>query len=107
MILILSDENDISTEQVIDWLVFYKQKYIRLNRTDILTFEDIFLDENGEFDFTIYTQRYGRFKYSEIDSFWYRRGHLKFVQVDLSEKIRKLERSEERRVGKEGRSRLW
>ncbi|HNW98144.1 MAG TPA: hypothetical protein PKK00_07010 [Bacteroidales bacterium] len=31
MILILSDEKDFSTNDVIDWLNFYKAKYIKIN----------------------------------------------------------------------------
>jgi len=31
MILIFSENNDFSTNKVIEWLIYYKKKYIRLN----------------------------------------------------------------------------
>lgn len=95
MILILSDENDVSTEQVMDWLLYYDQKCIRLNRTDIITFDQLTVSDSGDTDFQIITQRFGAIHYSEITSFWYRRGYLQFVQFELSESIKQLEFSEE------------
>ncbi len=35
MILIISEENDYSTNEVIDWLSFYKKKYLRINTNEI------------------------------------------------------------------------
>ncbi len=87
IILILSDENDISTEQVIDWLTFNEYDFVRLNRTDELVFNKLYINELGEYDFEIHTKTYGIIKYSQIKSFWYRRGYLYFLQIICCHKV--------------------
>jgi ATP-GRASP peptide maturase of grasp-with-spasm system len=71
MILILSDSSDFSTTKVIEWLVFLKKEYVRINVQDKIEFEflgsDILLKTN-----------YLSIKISEIKSFWYRRGYFNF-----------------------------
>ena len=44
MILILTEEADYSSCMVIDWLLFYKINFIRVNETDILTVDFILND---------------------------------------------------------------
>ncbi len=39
MVLVLSEETDISTRDVIDWLCYTNKRFIRINDTDILLFE--------------------------------------------------------------------
>lgn len=75
MIVIISNNSDLSTSNVIDWLLFYKKKFIRINETDAITAcsicienqsVDIVLNINGE-----------NVNLSTIDSFWFRRGRLR------------------------------
>ncbi|MDR2836176.1 MAG: hypothetical protein LBV69_08305 [Bacteroidales bacterium] len=34
MILILSEDHDQSTNDIIDWLIFYKKEFVRINLSD-------------------------------------------------------------------------
>lgn len=47
MILILSQEFDPSTDEVINWLEYYGIKYFRLNDTDICKIKNVEL-KNGD-----------------------------------------------------------
>lgn len=71
MILILSEERDKSTNEVIQWLDYYGKKWIRINQEDRLdlsfTENDIVLNVNNK---TV--------KFSAIKSFWYRRGFFNY-----------------------------
>jgi ATP-GRASP peptide maturase of grasp-with-spasm system len=49
MILILSTDGDVATNDVINWLRFHKQQYVRLNDNDLLRYEFVFsFKENGD-----------------------------------------------------------
>ena len=75
MILILSEEQDQSTDDVIDWLIYYKKKFIRINYEDFVT--RIYMDksninlcfENKILDF------------DAINSFWNRRGLINYEKL--------------------------
>ncbi|GAA4759960.1 MULTISPECIES: grasp-with-spasm system ATP-grasp peptide maturase [Flavobacterium] len=69
MILILSQESDFSTTQIIEWLEVLGKKWIRINGED-----EIIIDYEGED--IVFTLNESSFKFSEITSFWYRRGFL-------------------------------
>lgn len=70
-VLIMTDQNDLSTCDVIDWLRYYNCKVIVLTEKDTINIISIF--EDGEFLFTIGTSEYHS---EQIKSFWYRRGYL-------------------------------
>ena len=71
MILIISEKNDLSTNQVIDWLIFFKKEFVRINAEDSIN-----LDFNGN-DVEIKFSS-NKIKLSEITSYWYRRGFLNY-----------------------------
>jgi len=73
-VLIISNEDDHTTNLVIDWLRYYKQEYTRVNDTTHLTVGD-FLISNQDTDFTLSNENFS-IRYSEIKSVWYRRGFL-------------------------------
>lgn len=77
MILILSENKDSSTTQVIEWLNFFNKKWVRINGEEKIQIECI-----GD-DFLFFTDDC-RFKLSEISSFWYRRGFFN-IKLDLTE----------------------
>ncbi|WP_445457473.1 grasp-with-spasm system ATP-grasp peptide maturase [Flavobacterium sp. HNIBRBA15423] len=79
MILILSENGDLSTTQVIQWLDFLKKKWIRINVGDDVDFELI-----GD-DVKFLTNKHN-FKLSEIQSIWFRRGFFSF-KFKFSSKI--------------------
>lgn len=80
MVLIISEEADYSTNVVIDWLLFYNEKFVRVNGED-----DLIADFNGT-DIIFKKDNYS-FSINEIKSVWYRRG-------DLSLKIKEIRESQ-------------
>ena len=78
MILILSEENELSTNYVIDWLNYYQSSYIRVNQEDEIILSEFNL-ENSEIDLNLSSNDYS-FNLSDISCVWYRRGfiNLKF-----------------------------
>ena len=83
MILIISIDNDYSTTAVIEWLNFFKKKWIRVNQN-----QKIFVDFIN--DDIIFRTNEISFKLSEITSCWYRRGFLN-LNFKVSCKIKKIE----------------
>lgn len=71
MIMILSEDNDLSTTQVIQWLDFFKKAWIRINISDKINFEFSGTDINFILDSA-------SCKLSEIHSVWFRRGFFSF-----------------------------
>ena len=69
MILIISKKADLSTDYVIDWLLFYNVNFVRINIEDNL--EIIFENNSIIFKSIDYC-----FELNEIKAFWYRRGKL-------------------------------
>ncbi len=96
MILILSDEDDFSTNEVIDWLLYYEQNVFRLNRTDHIRIQDLSIDSESGINFTLIINHKISVKSSEIRSYWYRRGFLKkdltFVRSEKQDLDRQMNR---------------
>lgn len=69
MILILSESSDLSTNNVIEWLEFFKKRWFRINSYDEVKLKylgkDIILEVNKI-----------SIKLSKIEGFWYRRGFI-------------------------------
>lgn len=79
MILVISNEADYSTSQVVNWLHFYNADFIRVNQEDLLDIEfpqEDILFRNHDFSFRL----------SDIKSVWYRRGFLNFTINKIGEK---------------------
>lgn len=81
MILILSEETDTSTSEVMGWLMYYNQPFLRINASDSIAIDNIVIDKHN-IDFTLTIKRGNRYledatiRYSQVNSFWYRRGGL-------------------------------
>ncbi len=76
MIIIISETTDKVTDNVIDWLFFYKYtKIIRINENDLIT--AININDNDIF----ITIKDRVIKLSEIKSFWHRRGFLSYSKI--------------------------
>jgi len=88
MILILSLEEDFSTNEVVEWLLHFKIPFVRINWEDKIIIEKIILSENTEFEFSVNGGRLINSK--EITAFWYRRGDIK-MQGRERFSIKKLE----------------
>lgn len=80
MVLIISEEADYSTNVVIDWLLFYNEKFVRINEEDNLN-----VDFNGTD--IVFKKDDCSFSFNEIKSVWYRRGDLslKFKEIGESQ----------------------
>ena len=85
MVLILSEEKDKSTNEVIRWLDYYGEKWVRINQEDIL---DVSFTEND----IVLSMHDSTVKFSEIRSFWYRRGAFTFGNIpdDISDHFKKF-----------------
>lgn len=70
MVVILSDETDESTNQVIDWIHFFGWKFLRINPSDQI-------DEVTVSDWNVSIRLNDRVvDLSEVTAYWYRRGWL-------------------------------
>lgn len=76
MILIISDKNDQSTNEVIDWIDIRQNQFFRINREDELNINKLELI-NNKVEFEIQTL-IGKFKLSSLKAYWYRRGDFNF-----------------------------
>ncbi len=74
MIFILTDDDDVTTNDVLDWLSYYNMKFIRLNGNNLVEILNVRLS-NSVIEFEI---KMGNLiiKNSEISAYWYRRGAL-------------------------------
>lgn len=76
MILIISDSNDRSTSDIIQWLNFYKKKFIRVNGSDIVKLNQIAINSGK-----ISINKNGAIiNFNSIKSIWYRRGDFRFEE---------------------------
>ena len=65
---------DQSTSDVIDWLLFYQKDFIRINETDEIRGCNVNVDNKNV---SVILNINGKeLNLSEIDSIWFRRGHL-------------------------------
>lgn len=79
MVLIISSDNDITTNEVIDWLLHFNVKFFRINSTTKILVKNITI-KSKEIDFELeiflIDGSVEIIKYSKITSIWYRRGRL-------------------------------
>lgn len=80
MILILSDTIDQSTNDIIDWVVFYKKEFIILTNTDYI--EVLGMDITNE-TFTLQVNSTKTFRSEDIRYFIYRKGDLNLCVKNL------------------------
>ena len=74
MVLIISDEMDFSTNEIIDWLLYYKKEFYKINNTDNVRIKNINISSKGNLDFNLVVNDKDEIKFSSISSYWYRRG---------------------------------
>lgn len=85
MILIISESTDHNTNEVIQWLIHNKARFIRINRGDRLSLQKMQIT-NGKsgHSFTLLSKRNGEINLDEITAVWYRRGELHFQLPNLN-----------------------
>ena len=75
MILILSATNDNTTNEVIDWLTFYKKNWLRINETDPIKVELVLKNQTVKVLIETPSQK---FRLDDIETYWYRKGNFNF-----------------------------
>ena len=79
MILFISEDNDISTNHVIDWISYWGYKFIRINQSDINQFNYLLFTNDNVNDCSLRIR--GReILLSDIYSTWFRRGSMLFEE---------------------------
>jgi ATP-GRASP peptide maturase of grasp-with-spasm system len=76
MILILSEENDHSTNDVIDWLLLFEIDFLRINDNEIIEIKEIKITNQGYdilFKLKLSSEIYS---IKQFSSYWYRRGNI-------------------------------
>ena len=91
MVLIISEERDISTKRVCNWLLYNKVPYIVVYEIDILLNLSLYIS-NNEINFTAEFQHFKKFKLSEITAFWYRRGRIERSPSKLLHEAHRIEK---------------
>jgi len=91
VILIVSDEFDLSTNMVIEWLIHFNETFFRINAEDEVLIEYVTIS-NSESDFKI-TVRDKEVSLSDVKSCWFRRDlfsldksfNIKFIETAIRE----------------------
>ncbi len=85
MVLIVSEDGDVSTLDVIDWLDYFKVSWIRINESSEVKFITLFSDiKKGicwEVEINDYKNEKVKLCSNEITGYWYRRGHINLLNV--------------------------
>lgn len=81
MVLILSDNNDISTCRVIKWLNYNKTEWIRINETDAINLTEIVYQDSELVRFRISCNNL-EIDLTKVTAYWYRRGWLNGKETD-------------------------
>ncbi|MCK6648933.1 MAG: grasp-with-spasm system ATP-grasp peptide maturase [Bacteroidia bacterium] len=89
MILILSENDDLATNDVIEWLTYYEIPYVRINETTKVKFENIRIS-NDETYWELNLSELHKdssiaINSNQITGFWYRRGYIG-VEIDFKQK---------------------
>ncbi|MDR2980267.1 MAG: grasp-with-spasm system ATP-grasp peptide maturase [Bacteroidales bacterium] len=81
MILIVSSHDDFSTNEIIDWLLYYKHPFLRISQDDLIEIENIEIQNNDvEFFFQVKGKRFSN---KNFPSVWYRRSWLSFAEFNI------------------------
>jgi len=95
MLVILTDEYDASTHGVIDWLLYYKKPFIRINENAVIQVNNIVLS-NEKIDFLLTidipaTKTSFQLRSSDITGYWYRRGYFNLKMPPFKNKDKEME----------------
>jgi ATP-GRASP peptide maturase of grasp-with-spasm system len=76
MVMILTAQDDLSSNDVIDWLRFYNIPFVRISIVDVIKYSKIIINET-KFDIEFSINELDIYKLSNFKAFWYRRSHYK------------------------------
>lgn len=104
MILILSEQTDVTTDLVCSWLNHFVCEYLRINEEDAHNPDVEIHIEDGEFA-VFYSNGRHNYNLSNIEICWYRRGFLKFhIEKCLTDVNDSTNRSMARFLDNEGKT---
>ncbi len=82
MVIIQSQDFEISTHAVIDWLISLNTPYYKLTSQDqSIKFSSLAVTEDGKVDF-LFSLGGKNIKYSEITAYWHRRGQVPLKPIE-------------------------
>lgn len=87
MILIISEESDESTNDVLEWIRHLGHKFVRLNKESECTFDFLVMD-NRNVNFTISNNK-NKINLNEIKSYWFRRGTINLRNTNINIPIKR------------------
>lgn len=91
-ILILSELYDVSTNNVMDYLVNMEHEVFRINTEDKI--EDLLISFSNSYDNVSFKVRNNEIQLNKYDKIWYRRGYLSFsYNTDLTKIENKITRT--------------
>lgn len=82
MILIVSESSDQSTNEVINWLIFWRIEFIRINENDFIKIYDIEVNNSLNTSITFSVNKGRIINTNDISSYWFRRGFFNFFDAD-------------------------
>ena len=85
MVLILSNENEPTTDYVLEWLLHFNVVFLRLTDKDAITLHNLVIENKGKPDFLIKIEGKGEIKFSDITAYWYRRGYFNLCLNSINE----------------------
>ena len=74
MILVLSEDKDYSTNQVLDWIKYFGKSYIRINGSNLITIKEIKItntEVNVKFEVKLHNGEIIVVDSNEITFYWY------------------------------------
>jgi len=83
MILIISEEKDVSTVHIIEWLLHWDIPFFRINNEDQITIKKIHFKRNGEPDVLLIKNQKDKIALKDIKAYWYRRGGIRLSFPDF------------------------
>lgn len=85
MILLITNEKDTSTNNVIDWLIYYGAEFRRINGEDQFSLFSFELS-NDRIDCKLANRRNGELlDLNKISAVWYRRGDINIQNIGIQE----------------------
>ncbi|MBS1646918.1 MAG: hypothetical protein JST67_06220 [Bacteroidetes bacterium] len=99
MILIISNSSDVTTNEVINWLLFYNKKILRINEDDFVEYLNVSIS-NTLHNVKIRVKN-KNYNLNEFKAIWYRRGFIKMTKTQFALNDIKLKNEIERQLSSE------
>ena len=87
MILILTDNEEPTSDLIIDWLLYYKKPFVRICSKNIIKIDKIYSTTEG-YECVFSFMQFGKMQTidtKDITSYWYRRSHLTVGMPNIEE----------------------